>query len=70
MHWLIFLLQFNPSVPITPEMPGFKKNTELGDRMHCVCIVVDGSTVGVLPEKMLEKIKAILAKIRQRGTEL
>ena len=51
-------------------MPGFKKNTTLEDRMHCVCIVVDGSTVGVLPEKMLEKIKAILAKIRQRGTEL
>ena len=59
--------QFNPSVPISPEIPGFKKNTTLNDGIHCVCIVVDGSTVGVLPEKMLEKIKAIQAKIRQRG---
>lgn len=62
--------QFNPSVPISPEIPGFKKNTTLNDRIHCVCIVVDGSTVGVLPEKMLEKIKAIQAKIRQRGVPL
>lgn len=62
--------QFNPSVPVSPEIPGFKINTTLKDRIHCVCIVVDGSTVGVLPEKMLEKIKAIQAKIRQRGIPL
>lgn len=62
--------QFNPSVPISPEIPGFKKNTTLDDRMHCVCIVIDGSTAGVLPEKMLEKIKAIQAKVRQRGVPL
>ena len=55
--------QFNPSVPISPEIAGFKKNTTLKDRVHCVCIVIDGSTAGVLPEKMLEKIKAIQAKM-------
>lgn len=62
--------QFNPSVPITPEVPGFKKNATFNDRIHCVCIVIDGSTAGVLPEKILEKIKAIQAKIRQRGVPL
>ena len=52
---------------ISPEIPGFKKSPTLSDRIHCVAIVVDGSTVGVLPEKVLEKIKAIQAKIRSRG---
>ena len=61
-------LQFNPSLPISAEISGFKKNTTLKDKVHCVCIVIDGSTAGVLPEKMLEKIKAIQAKIHVRGT--
>lgn len=58
---------FNPSLPISSEIQGFKKNTTLKDRIHCVCIVIDGSTAGVLPEKMLEKIKAIQSKIHIRG---
>lgn len=57
---------FNPSAPISPEIPGFKKNTTLKDKIHCVCIVIDGSTAGILPEKMLEKIKGMQAKMHFR----
>ena len=32
-----------------------------------MCLVIDCSTAGVLPEKMLEKIKAIQSKIHVRG---
>ena len=59
--------QFNPSLPISPEISGFKKTTTLKDRIHCVCLVIDCSTADVLPEKMLEKIKAIQSKIHVRG---
>lgn len=73
-HDIVYLLegnvpagyQFNPSVPISQEIAGFKKNPTLKDRIHCVCIVIDGSTAGVLPEKLLEKIKAIQTKMNVR----
>ena len=61
------LFQFNPSVPIGPEIPGFKKKTTLKDKVHCVCIVIDGSTGGVLPDKIVEQIKSIQSKINMRG---
>ena len=48
-------------------IPGFKKNTQLKDQIHCVCIVIDGSTAGVLPDKLLEKIKAIQTKVHQKS---
>ena len=62
-----FNFQFNPSVPISSDIPGFKKNTQLKDQIHCVCIVIDGSTAGVLPDKLLEKIKAIQMKVHQKS---
>lgn len=73
-HDIVYLLegnvpdgyQFNPSLPISQEIAGFKKNPTLKDRIHCVCIVIDGSTAGVLPEKLLEKIKAIQTKMNVR----
>lgn len=59
--------QFNPSVPISSEILGFKRNPTLNDRIHCVCIVIDGSTAGVLPEKILGKLKAIQSKVYLKG---
>ena len=35
-----------------------------------MCIVIDGSTAGVLPEKMLEKIKAIQAKMNLKSNNI
>ena len=59
--------QFNPSVSINPDIHGFKRTPTLDDKIHCVCFVIDGSTVNVLSEKMLERIKAIKSKIHQKG---
>ncbi|KAK3577663.1 hypothetical protein CHS0354_000091 [Potamilus streckersoni] len=57
--------QFNPSVPFSQETPGYIKAPSLKDMIHCIAFVLDGSTVDVLPEKMLEKMKAIQAKMNQ-----
>ena len=70
LHLLSYYFQFNPSAPISADIQGFKKNTSLKDRIHCVCIVIDGSTADILPEKMLEKIKAIQAKMHLRRNGL
>lgn len=59
--------QFNPSTPISPDIPGFISTPTLNEKIHCVCFVVDGSTAAVLPEKMLDKIKALQMKVRQKG---
>ena len=66
----VLWFQFNPSLPISSEITGFKKNTTLKDRIHCVCIVIDGSSAGALPEKMLEKIKSMQPKIHVRGNNI
>lgn len=58
---------FNPSVPISPQILGFKKSPSLKDKIHCVCFVIDGSTAGVLPESILERIKAIQSNIYRKG---
>ncbi|KAK3577661.1 hypothetical protein CHS0354_000088 [Potamilus streckersoni] len=57
--------QFNPSVPFSMEAPGYIKASSVKDMIHCIAFVLDGSTFDVLPEKMLEKMKAIQAKMNQ-----
>ena len=37
------------------------------DRIHCVCMIIDGSTATVLPDTMLEKIKSIQSAVRDAG---
>ncbi|KAL3875141.1 hypothetical protein ACJMK2_038069 [Sinanodonta woodiana] len=59
--------QFNPSVPFSQETPGYIKAPSLKDMVHCIAYVLDGSTVDVIPEKTLEKMKAIQAKMNQSG---
>ncbi|XP_034306975.2 interferon-induced protein 44-like isoform X2 [Magallana gigas] len=59
--------QFNPSAPFTTETFGFIRNPHLGDRIHCVAFVVDGSTIDVIPEKILKQMKAMQSRINQRN---
>ncbi|XP_033754641.1 interferon-induced protein 44-like [Pecten maximus] len=59
--------KFNPSVPLTPDAMGFVKIPSLSDRMHCVVYVMDASTVDVIPEKVMERIKSMQTRINQRG---
>ncbi|XP_065936844.1 interferon-induced protein 44-like [Magallana gigas] len=59
--------QFNPSAPFTTETFGFIRNPHLGDRIHCVAFVLDGSTIDVIPEKILKQMKAMQSRINQRN---
>ncbi|XP_060580071.1 interferon-induced protein 44-like, partial [Ruditapes philippinarum] len=58
--------QFNPSTPISPDTTGFVASPTLNHKIHCVCFIIDGSTASVMSEKMLEKIKALQTKVRQK----
>uniref|UniRef100_K1QZM8 Interferon-induced protein 44-like protein n=1 Tax=Magallana gigas TaxID=29159 RepID=K1QZM8_MAGGI len=58
---------FNPSAPFTTETFGFIRKPRLGDRIHCVAFVVDGSTIDVIPEKILKQMKAMQSQMNQRN---
>ena len=47
---LCLFLQFNPMIPFTADFPGYIKDSDLGDKMHCVVFVIDGSTVDEMPD--------------------
>ncbi|XP_033754654.1 interferon-induced protein 44-like [Pecten maximus] len=59
--------KFNPAVPISPDTKGFVKNPTLSDRIHCVAFVVDASTVDIMSEKVLRRIKVMQARMNQEG---
>ena len=63
--WL--LLQFNPTIPFTADFPGYVKNPDLGDKIHCVAFVIDGSTVDLMQDKVYKQIKDIRIKLNHRG---
>ncbi|XP_069123068.1 interferon-induced protein 44-like [Argopecten irradians] len=59
--------KFNPSVSLSPDAIGYVKHPKLSDKIHCVVFVLDGSTVDVLSEKVLERIKSMQIRMNQRG---
>ncbi|XP_076099527.1 interferon-induced protein 44-like [Mytilus galloprovincialis] len=59
--------QFNPSVPISGDTPGFVVSPSLSDKIHCVIFVLDGSIVDVIPEKVIERMKNLQLRMNQRG---
>ncbi|XP_061187448.1 interferon-induced protein 44-like [Saccostrea echinata] len=59
--------QFNPSSPFTSETFGFIRNPRLGDKIHCVAFVVDGSTIDVMPQKILKQLKDLQGRMNQRN---
>ena len=54
-------------VRFTPKTPGYIKNPELENKIHCVAFVIDGSTADVMPEKILKQIKDLQVRMNQRG---
>lgn len=50
-----------------PVRPRFSHPVPLKDKIHCVCMLIDGSTASVLPNKMTEKIKAIKGLVSDEG---
>jgi hypothetical protein len=62
-----FLSQFNPSAPVTSETAGLVTSPQLSDQIHCVVFVIDGSTVDVMPERVIEKMNTLQKRMNQRG---
>ncbi|CAC5394346.1 unnamed protein product [Mytilus coruscus] len=69
-HEMCFLLDghipdrhqvFNPSVPLSTDIP------HISEKIHCVVFVIDGSTVDVIQEKVIERIKTLQSRMNQRG---
>ncbi|XP_062590728.1 interferon-induced protein 44-like [Saccostrea cucullata] len=58
---------FNPFEKASTKVPGFVKDPTLKDRMHVVVFVIDGSTLDVLPEIIIKKLKYIKALAEDRG---
>ncbi|XP_048020320.1 interferon-induced protein 44-like [Megalobrama amblycephala] len=59
--------QFNPSMPIQPDSPHFRKSPGLKDKIHCVVYVIDTSKVKLLSDKMFEKFAVFRKKTNQLG---
>ncbi|KAL3875301.1 hypothetical protein ACJMK2_038221 [Sinanodonta woodiana] len=57
--------QFNPSSPITTDIPGFINRPELNDKVHCVVFVLDGSTVDVIPQSVFDKMKQVQIRMNK-----
>ncbi|XP_044288463.1 interferon-induced protein 44-like isoform X2 [Varanus komodoensis] len=51
--------QFNPCAVIQPNAPGYVRNPSLKDQIHCVVLIIDGSTVEILSDKMEQKLRQI-----------
>nr|XP_022296667.1 interferon-induced protein 44-like [Crassostrea virginica] len=49
-------------VPFTYHTPGYIKNQDLGNKIHCVAFVIDGSTVDEMSDKILKQVT-----VNQRG---
>ncbi|XP_078341221.1 interferon-induced protein 44-like [Crassostrea virginica] len=58
---------FNPTIPFTADFPGYVKDPDLGDKIHCVAFVIDGSTVDLMQDKVYKQIKDIRIKLNHRG---
>ncbi|XP_065938187.1 interferon-induced protein 44-like [Magallana gigas] len=59
--------QFNPLVPFTSDTSGYIKDSMLKDKIHCVAFVIDGSTVDVMSDTILQRLKNLHVKLNHRG---
>ncbi|XP_078309352.1 interferon-induced protein 44-like [Crassostrea virginica] len=59
--------QFNPMVPFTSDNPKFINNPNLNNKIHCVAFVIDSSSVEVMSDSVLEKMKDLQVRMNQRG---
>ena len=57
-------------VPFTYQTPGYIKNPELENKIHCVAFVIDGSTVDEMSDKILKQLKDLQITVNQRGNLL
>nr|XP_034306896.1 interferon-induced protein 44 [Crassostrea gigas] len=58
---------FNPVEKASTKAPGFVKEPTVKDRMHVVVFVLDGSTLDVLSEGVVSKLKDFKSLVVDRG---
>ncbi|KAK3106183.1 hypothetical protein FSP39_014435 [Pinctada imbricata] len=58
---------FNPSVPVSADVSGFISSPKLKDKIHVAAFVIDASTIDVMSEKVLERMKSLQLRMNQRG---
>ncbi|XP_061167731.1 interferon-induced protein 44-like isoform X1 [Saccostrea echinata] len=58
---------FNPVDSASAKVQGFVKDPTLKERMHVVVFVIDGSTLDVLPEDIIKKLKDFKTLIVDKG---
>ena len=54
-------------VPFTYHTPGYIKNQNLENKIHCVAFVIDGSTVDEMSDKILKQLKDLQITVNQKG---
>nr|XP_060629776.1 interferon-induced protein 44-like [Anolis sagrei ordinatus] len=59
--------QFNAAGPMEPTSPGYIKNTSFKDEIHCFVFIIEAPKIEILPDSMLEKLKAIRRKTNKLG---
>lgn len=54
-------------VPFISENPKFINNPNLENKIHCVAFVIDSSSVEVMSDSILGKMKDLQVRMNQRG---
>ena len=54
-------------IPFTADFPGYVKDPDLGDKIHCVAFVIDGSTIDKMSDKVYKEMKDLRIKVNHRG---
>ncbi|XP_069497742.1 interferon-induced protein 44-like [Ambystoma mexicanum] len=62
--------QFNPTAPIKPSTPGYIKSPSLQEKTHCVVLVLDACKVGIISEKLEEKLRQLRKRVHQHEVPL
>ncbi|XP_069497739.1 interferon-induced protein 44-like [Ambystoma mexicanum] len=57
--------QFNPTAPIKPSTPGYIESPSRQDKIHCVVLVLDACKVGIISEKLEDKLRQLRKRINQ-----
>jgi hypothetical protein len=64
--WGNYTFQFNKEETVTPKEDRFQTGPTQ-DRIHCVVIVLDATTLDVVSDKVIEKIKKFQRLMNERG---
>ncbi|XP_029441958.1 interferon-induced protein 44-like [Rhinatrema bivittatum] len=57
--------QFNPTISIQSDSPGYINSPSLKDKIHCVLFVIDACKVSILSKNLEEKLRTLRAKVSQ-----